>query len=403
MKVNLMRCIDYYVGIPITFMLTVFLKIASWFSPSKKAKPKNILFLELSEMGATILADPAMRKAQKEFNANLFFCIFEKNKGSLFLLNTIKEENIFLIREGNIFSVFVDSFRFFSWVRKRKIDTVVNLELFSRCVSILTGLSGAKNKVGFYSFHNEGLYCGNMLTHKVAYNSHMHIAKNFIALVNALILDNKEKPYPKILIKDEEICLTKVYPSEEAKNIVWDKIKNEYPAFRAEVDHLVLMNPNASDCLPQRRWPFDKFAEIIQKTLEYDSKAVVLITGSPEEYELVQGIADMVKSRRCINFTGKVDFKELPALYSISFFMLTNDSGPSHFSAITDLPTFVLFGPETPALYGSLGNSTSIYAGLSCSPCMTVSNHRKTPCKNNVCLQAISVDDVFEKLKSTYE
>jgi hypothetical protein len=65
---------------------------------------------------------------------------------------------------------------------------------------------------------------------------------------------------------------------------------------------------------------------------------------------------------------------------------------------VTPIPSFVLFGPETPALYGSLGNSTPIFAGLACSPCVSAANHRKTACNKPVCLDAISVDEVFGKL-----
>ena len=110
-------------------------------------------------------------------------------------------------------------------------------------------------------------------------------------------------------------------------------------------------------------------------------------------------MAQRIGSDRCVNFAGKLKLVELPVLYSISRLMITNDSGPGHFSAITDMPTLVLFGPETPALYGSLGNSEAIYAGLACSPCVSAWNHRNTPCKDNVCLQAISVEQVFEKAR----
>jgi len=78
---------------------------------------------------------------------------------------------------------------------------------------------------------------------------------------------------------------------------------------------------------------------------------------------------------------------------------LTNDSGPGHFAAVTDMPTYVFFGPETPALYGSLGKTTPIYAGLACSPCVSAANHRKTVCKDNVCLQVITPDQVYEILR----
>jgi len=75
--------------------------------------------------------------------------------------------------------------------------------------------------------------------------------------------------------------------------------------------------------------------------------------------------------------------------------MVTNDSGPSHFAAASGLKTIVLFGPETPKLYQPLGSSRAIYAGIACSPCVSASNHRKTACTDNVCMQMISVDQVF--------
>jgi hypothetical protein len=55
----------------------------------------------------------------------------------------------------------------------------------------------------------------------------------------------------------------------------------------------------------------------------------------------------------------------------------------------------VLFGPETPLLYRPLGPSRAIYAGLACSPCVSAHNHRKTACTDNVCMQAIAVDEVY--------
>jgi ADP-heptose:LPS heptosyltransferase len=78
--------------------------------------------------------------------------------------------------------------------------------------------------------------------------------------------------------------------------------------------------------------------------------------------------------------------------------MVTNDSGPAHFAAAAGLPTVVLFGPETPNLYQPLGNSKAIYAGIACSPCVSAHNHRKSACNDNVCMRAISVEQVFQAL-----
>jgi len=67
------------------------------------------------------------------------------------------------------------------------------------------------------------------------------------------------------------------------------------------------------------------------------------------------------------------------------------------------MPTFVIFGPETPALYGSLGKTTPIYAGLACSPCVSASNHRKTACIDNVCLKVIKPAQVFKTIQPELE
>ena len=395
----MMRNIDYYIGIPLCFLLTWVMKIVSVLFPPVGGKPRNILFMELSEMGSAILADPAMRKARTVFGASLYFCIFSGNRESLLLLNTVDEDHIFSIREDSFVTLMVDTLKFIFWIRKKKIDAVIDLELFARFTALLTGLSGAANRVGFFAYHNEGLYRGGMLTHRVAYNPHIHISRNFISLVNALISDNREVPYSKTVISDSEVELARVAPSDGENNEMWKRVKSEYAPLKRRSDHLVLVNPNASDLLPQRRWPREHFVALIRMILEYDDTAVVLITGSRSEYEEAQEITEMTGMKRCINFCGKVEFQELPALYSISTLMVTNDSGPAHFSAVTELRTFVLFGPETPLLYGSLGNSTPIYAGLACSPCVSAANHRKTPCRDNICLQVILPSYVFKKVR----
>ena len=147
----------------------------------------------------------------------------------------------------------------------------------------------------------------------------------------------------------------------------------------------------------------ERYIALMQRILEEYSDVLVLITGAPAEREEAEDLKAEVGSERCINFAGRVKFAELTRLYAISTLMVSNDSGPGHFSAVTDMPTFVLFGPETPALYGSLGNSTPIYAGLACSPCVSASNHRKTPCVDNVCLQVITVEQVFETIRPTLD
>ena len=398
MRVDTMRAIDRWAGIPLCFTLTVIQKVIHLVRPPQETPVRRILFIELSEMGSTILVDPALQKARRELGAELYFLIFAKNRDSLALTGTIPAANVRTIRENNLFFLLVDTIGYLFWVRKKRIDTVVDLELFSRFTALLTGLSGCLRRIGLYSFHNEGLYRGEMLTHRVAYNPHIHIAKNFIAMINALLAEDEEIPYSKTRVDDSELTLPSFESRQGDRDMVREKIRNAGGTSWSD-QHLVLINPNASELLPQRRWMPERYEALIGKILEYRQDVLVLVTGAPGEQEEAEAMCARTGNKRCINFAGALKLSQLPVLYSMAACMVTNDSGPGHFSSITDMPTFVLFGPETPALYGSLGNSTPIYAGLACSPCVSAANHRKTPCTDNKCLQAIRVSQVFASIR----
>jgi len=110
-------------------------------------------------MGSAILVDPAMRNAQAR-GAEIFFLIFKSNRASLTLLNTVKPENIFTIDSSSLSGLIKDTLRFLVLARYHRIDTVIDLELFSRFTALLTGLCGARKRVGYHIFHGEGLWRG---------------------------------------------------------------------------------------------------------------------------------------------------------------------------------------------------------------------------------------------------
>ena len=400
-----MRAIDHWVGVPLCALISPLVAILDGLKNiySKHPKtPHKLLFIELSEMGSAILVDPAMRNAQKR-GAEIFFLIFKSNRASLSLLNTVQPDNIFTIDSSSIGSLIKDTLLFLINARRRNIDTVIDLELFSRFTALLTGLCGARRRVGYHIYHGEGLWRGNMLTHKVHYNPHIHIAKNFLSLIHAAFSKEIEIPFSKIKIADSDIRLEQAIINPEVKNSIREKIERLAKEANITYCHgeqrLILVNPNASDLLPQRRWAQSRFSELIQAMHIHWPNDLILITGSPSEFDYVEKVRSVANIKNALNFAGQVTFPELPPLYTLSDVMVTNDSGPGHFSAVTPLKKVVLFCPETPALYGSLGNSISITAQLACSPCVSAANHRKTPCQNNVCMQSISVSDVLEKIE----
>lgn len=403
-SVNTMRAIDHWVGVPLCAVASPIVAlidgIKNIFSRGPDA-PRKLLFIELSEMGSAILVDPAMRNAQAR-GAELFFLIFKSNRASLTLLNTVKPENIFTIDSSSLGGLIKDTIKFLLVARKHRIDTVIDLELFSRFTALLTGLCGARRRVGYHIFHGEGLWRGFMLTRKVHYNPHIHITKNFLSLIHAAFAKEIEVPFSKIHIADSEVRLEQAAIDPTVLSKVRERIEKLSETFGIQykqgTQRLILVNPNASDLLPQRRWAQQRFSELIQGLNQRYPNDLILITGSPAEFEYVEKVRAVANVKNALNFAGQVSFAELPPLYTLSDVMVTNDSGPGHFSAVTPLRTVVLFGPETPALYGSVGKSISITANLACSPCVSAANHRKTPCHDNVCMQAISVPQVLEKM-----
>ncbi len=401
MKLRTMRAIDYWVGVPLCFLCTQVVRLLGGSTGAEK--PKRILFIELSEMGSTVIANPALEKARDKLGAEIFFLIFERNADSLRLLGTVPESNIVTIRETSVTALALDSLRFLRWAHKAKIDTVVDLELFSRYSALLTGLSGAKRRVGFHRFHGEGLYRGEMMTHRVNYNGHIHMAKNFVCMVNALMAAKPETPYSKTHVSDEEIRVPLQHVAESDKEYVRGLVRKVYPAYTPEHHRIVLINPNSSEMLPQRRWPRANFAALAAMVVREWEDALVLITGSPSERDEALRMQDEIGHPRFRSFAGMHKVQALIPLYNVASVLVTNDSGPAHFSAITPIRSIVLFGPETPRLYGSLGNTESITADLACSPCVTAANQKNSACDDPVCMRLITPERVLESIRGVLD
>ena len=100
MKLRTMRAVDYWIGIPLCFLCTQMVRLLG--IPSGPEKPRRVLFIELSEMGSTVIANPALQKAKDALGAEIFFLIFERNADSLRLLPTVPEANIVTIRETSL-------------------------------------------------------------------------------------------------------------------------------------------------------------------------------------------------------------------------------------------------------------------------------------------------------------
>ncbi len=399
MTINIMRKLDYWFGIPLCFISSLWFKLLHLFLKVDNTSSQKTLIIGLSEMGSMVLAQACIQKLAN--NSSLYFITFKQNKPALELLGLIPDNNIFTLDTSNIFIFIRNTLQFFIWARKNKISIVVDLELFSRFSALLGAYSGAKKYIGFYAYHTEGLYRGDFFTHPVAYNPHKHISINFMSLAYAAeieSIDKAERPLLKQLISKDEVSISKTIISDIEIEQIKKIICQNYPDCKNQ--DIILINSEGGDLLPMRNWGQENFYHLIKLILNQaeqdNTNILILLTGSSAEYPAIEKLKQKINNPLCINFAGAVSLKKLLTLYSISNYMVTNDSGPNHFASLTSMQTITLFGPETPKLYGSLGTSTNIYKGLACSPCVSAFNQRKTACSNNICMQQISPEEVFQ-------
>jgi hypothetical protein len=151
---------------------------------------------------------------------------------------------------------------------------------------------------------------------------------------------------------------------------------------------VILLNPNASDMLPLRQWPPDRYVELATRLLAQWPEIHVIFTGAPNEAQETDQLARKVNSTRCTCLAGKTTLRQLMVLYALSDILVTNDSGPAHFAALTPINVVTLFGPETPALFSAPSpRNLPMWAGLACSPCVNAYNNRQSTCRDNQCMK----------------
>jgi ADP-heptose:LPS heptosyltransferase len=165
----------------------------------------------------------------------------------------------------------------------------------------------------------------------------------------------------------------------------------------------VVLNPNASARFPMRRAPLETFTALARTLLE-DPEVYVLIMGVASEKPDAQFICARLESPRVLDLAGQTTMKELLHLLDLAHVLVTNDSGPAHFAALTGIHVVVFFGPEIPERYRPLATSSDVvHTGYSCSPCIGPHNQRLSPCNDNLCMKSIDVQQVATLVRSRLE
>jgi len=399
MHPDTMRIIDRWAGIPLCFVTGVW----SWIKSARKTKsdndtkkdsPEIIVFIGLAEIGALVVAYPAIQEARKKYpNSRVCFITTTAGLQTLELMG-FEEEEILLMRTASLSGMILDLISIRKNLSGMRVSAVV-LEPFIRISVLISVWIGASQRIGCHRFKNEGSYIGNLLTHRLVYNSHLHASQTYFALSKALSEPISTQPLLKEKIPSQMRNRLKINIQEDDQKALQNRLKLENAD--AALEKIILLNANASDIVPLRKWPIDSFVELGRKLLE-NSTINIILTGSIEEQQACEVLLRKINPDRVINFAGKTTFKQLITLYSISDLLITNDSGPVHFASTTDIPILALFGPETPKIFGPMSPKAKVISiELACSPCISVFNQKKSSCNDNQCMKQISVQMVLSE------
>jgi ADP-heptose:LPS heptosyltransferase len=240
------------------------------------------------------------------------------------------------------------------------------------------------------------------MTHRLSFNPLLHATEVFRTLVEALNLRGDELPAFDLTPMRSDGTLPVFKPSDDETTEIECRLRELLGGDR--IPPLILLNANCSDLLPLRRWPQDRYADLARRLIRHFADAAIVFTGAPNEAQGAGELVSEIGSSRCVNMAGRTTLRELLVLYCLADVLVTNDSGPAHFAALTPIDVVTLFGPETPAAFGArTPRSHILWSGIVCSPCVNAYNDRQSACTDNRCMQRISVDQVFDEVCRVFE
>lgn len=158
-------------------------------------------------------------------------------------------------------------------------------------------------------------------------------------------------------------------------------------------ERIVVLNTGGNWGLKQ--WPKEHFA-VLAARLTRELGFTVVLSGAPADLLRVESIA-RDSGVAPVVLAGETDIKELAALFKRAHMVVSADSGPLHLANAVGANVVALFGPTRPEITGPQGQGRikvlSRDVGCNRAPCYYLE------CPDNRCMQALTVEDVFQTFK----
>jgi len=156
----------------------------------------------------------------------------------------------------------------------------------------------------------------------------------------------------------------------------------------------ILIHPGSGSA--RKNWEPSNFIKIFKKIKSLGMNPEIIL--GPAEHNLSEIFVRSLPAGSKVHML--LDLGDLVTILSLSGGFIGNDSGISHLSAFTGIPTVVIFGPSSPKRWKPFGRSVEVLRSeTDCSPCFETG---KSDCKEMKCFEGITpemVINAFFKIK----
>lgn len=391
MNVKLAMRMDRLLGYPLSLCVWFFARVLDRVPEKGRAlgtTPERILIIKPFGFGSILEMYPMIHALRQAYpKARLVLFTFQQNRDLARLLPIVDEVRAIPFG-GGLVGFGVATLRMLVRLRSFRADVILDCEFYSFYCSLLTFFSAHRETVSVGFTRNQPMQEW-VFHHTVAVDLSRHISEIFHRVVEPLGI--REAPV--------QLDALHLVPPREAQEKVDQMLENG-----GEGSLRVAVNINASPMCLNRRWPLEYYRDLLELLLEdttLPAPAQVYLIGGPDDIEYVSPFEQRLKHERIQNVAGQLAIAETAALLQQMDLFIGNDSGPLHLALACGVPTISFFGPETPALYGPLGDAhTVFYEPPPCSPCLNIFFSKNNKCDNNVCLKRITAGMVYPSVRA---
>ena len=330
-------------------------------------QPKRILVCQQRQIGDVLLSTPVFQLLKQRFpEAELH--LFTETKCEPLLRHNPFIDKFHLIEKKGFFG----ELAFYRKVAKQGFDMVFNLQNLPRC-RMMTLLSGAPVRLSMKT----GSWRDWIYTHTVE-EQPGYASQSKVSLLAPLGIEWKGEA-PSIFFTEDERA--------EARSVLRS-------CGLTEGQKLIVID--STHRRQSKRWPAERYAEVMRLLSEHDAGMAFLLLRGPGEDDdiaklrqlcLERGIAD----NRLLVPSPLPNIRLSAACIAEAALVIGNCSSPRHMAAAVGTPSLVIPGASGTAWRYPSPRHGELRPALPCQPC------NKVDCDDPQCLLQVTPEMVFQK------